>query len=77
MMDDDRAFIPVSRPEASHTPAPIPITFKHCLAQPTEILLILSLERIAGRAKAVCENPGIPAHAMHLPVGPTSSLQTR
>jgi hypothetical protein len=62
MMDDDRAFIPARG--IAHA-APIPITFQHSLSQPTEILLILSLERIAGRAKAMCENLGIAAPAIY------------
>jgi hypothetical protein len=31
----------------------------------TEIFLILALQRIARRAQALCENPGVPTGAMH------------
>ena len=37
----------LSRPEASHTPAAVPISFKHFLAKPSKVFLVLPLERVA------------------------------
>ena len=56
MVDDDGAFVPTG--SVTH-PATLPIALQNSLPQTAEVLLILPLECVTGRAKT---------HGKHLPI---------
>ena len=64
-MNDDRALVST---RCITDTAAVPIALQHRFAQAAEILFILSLEGVAGRAKTMRKNLGIPAGAQHRPL---------
>ncbi len=62
MMNNDRPFVSARR--VAHA-ATVAVAFQNHFSEATEMLLTLSLERIADSAQTVGEDPQISAAAMH------------
>ncbi len=79
-MMNGKASLPA--PRFATYAAAVAITLQYHLTQPTELLLILPFERVAGCTPPACENLWIPAGAVHralhrlLHSGPTANLES-
>jgi hypothetical protein len=67
-MHNDRAFVP-SRGVTDATT--VAVTLQNNLSQPSEILLILPFQRVAGRTQSQRQDLGIPARTVHDPLDVT------
>lgn len=62
MVNNDGPLIPARG--IAHAAA-VPIALQDDLSEPTEVVLILPLQRVAGGAEALCKDGLVPAAAVH------------